>query len=466
MGACHSSSDHHPRHKHPPSDGRPNLNSLDNHTSTKVSSHSSMPDSNIDKISPYTKYDDINKYYTLGSHRGSGSFGIVREAVEQTTNQKFAVKTVWKAQFVDKKKFIQQEIEILMQVEHDNIIKCYQVYEDMNSIHFVFDLIEGGELFDYLINSPGRVIPESRAVDLFNQILDSLQYLHDKNIVHRDIKPENFLIYHSGNKIKLKLIDFGFATVVKEGEKLTDKVGSLQYIAPEMLSDNDYDSKIDMWASGVVLYNMLTGKQPFFGKGDSELINNILNSQVVFSEIFFKNQNAKNICQNLLQKDPNKRFSANDAKASMWIQNFINIDILPTIQGAKFAPKEENIKNILNLLNQQSNIKAEIWNMMLTYFTLDNMIQLRTKLYEVRDQNCLVGEAVEGTIGGKDFCPYQVFLQTILDNITIVPEFYDKISGIKYFNFNIKFRNFYFRYIKHKARSLPETSCKFQRLNG
>jgi len=418
MGACNSSnSNHHSK--------TANTTQYSNIKTHNTVAEKPEPPHVVDKISPYTKYDDINKYYTLGSHKGSGSFGIVREAIENISQKKFAVKTVWKAQFVDKKKFIQQEIEILMLVEHENIIKCYQVYEDTTSIHFVFDLIEGGELFDYLINSPGRVIPENRAVDFFNQILDALQYLHEKKIVHRDIKPENFLVYHSGNKIKLKLIDFGFAAKLNNNEKLNDKIGSLQYIAPEMFKDEEYDTKVDMWSSGVVLYNLLTGKQPFFGKGDNEIVNNIVNNEVKYSDQHFKNINTKTLCANLLNKNPEERFSANDAKASMWIQNFINIDELPTMQGAKFAPKEENIKNILNMLNQQTNIKTDVWNILLTYMSIDHITKLKENLIEISES----GDIHEGQIGGKNSVTFETLLQTIIERFNFDSEMVDKLNG-------------------------------------
>jgi calcium-dependent protein kinase len=221
MGACNSASKN-PKHH---LETQTKINNTSNSTGhLEVKQPPKVP---IDKISIYTKYDDITNFYKFGANKGFGSFGIVREAFEKESGQKFAIKTVWKAQFTDKKKFIIQEIEILLQVEHESIIKCYQVYEDQTSIHFVFDLVEGGDLFEYLTSIPEHVIPDTRAVDFFNQILDALMYLHDKHIIHRDIKPENFLIYHTGNQIKLKLIDFGFATIIKDDEKLNDKLGSL-----------------------------------------------------------------------------------------------------------------------------------------------------------------------------------------------------------------------------------------------
>jgi serine/threonine protein kinase len=380
-----------------------------------------------DRLSPLTKYDEINKYYRMGVHRGSGSFGIVREAIELRTLKKYAIKTVLKSQFPNEKKsFLIHEIEILMTVEHENIIKCHEIFEDIHSVHFVFDLIEGGDLFDFLINTPQRSIPD-KAAEFFSQILDALQYLHHKNIVHRDLKPENFLLYHSGNRIKLKLIDFGFSTFIKEGEKLTELVGSPQYVAPEIISAKRYDTKADMWSAGVVLYNMITGRQLFVGKSDDETMKNILNADINL-DTYFKDYNAKNLEYNLLNRNPDERFSADQAKASMYIQNYINIGELPT-QGVKFQPKEENIKNILTILNQQIDVKTDVWNMLLTYLDIGKIKKVKEKLIEILNSRKIESSTVDVSMGAMTTVSFDTLLTTIISNFTIQDELNQKING-------------------------------------
>ena len=101
-------------------------------------------------------------------------------------------------------------------------------------------------------------------IDLLSQIFEGLHYLHDElGIVHRDIKPENFLLYNDGHRIKIKLIDFGFATYCKKDETMNEQLGTPQYAAPEIFEQKPYNSKVDMWSVGVVLYNMVKGTQPF-----------------------------------------------------------------------------------------------------------------------------------------------------------------------------------------------------------
>lgn len=166
-------------------------------------------------------------------------------------------------------------------MNHENIIKCYEVYEDVHCVHFVFEYINGSDLFDFIIQTENMRISEDQSAHIFSQILDALHYLHLNNIVHRDIKLENFLIYNHDSNLKVKLIDFGFAS--KTIDFLKDKIGSLSYLAPEIFTEERYNNKVDIWAAGITLYNMLTGKQPFSNNyNDNQLIEDIIGKDINF----------------------------------------------------------------------------------------------------------------------------------------------------------------------------------------
>ena len=171
-----------------------------------------------------------------------------------------------------------------MELNHETIVKCIDIYEDNSSIHLVLEEITGGDLFDHIIHSEGRKLIETEAMDLLSQILEGLHYLHDEiGIVHRDIKPENFLLYNDGHKNKIKLIDFGFATYCKNGETMNEQLGTPQYAAPEIFEQKPYTNKVDMWSLGVVLYNMVKGTQPFSNRDIENVKEQVLHKEINYS---------------------------------------------------------------------------------------------------------------------------------------------------------------------------------------
>lgn len=320
---------------------------------------------------------------------------------------------------------MKHEIDVLLVVDHENIIKCHEVFEDPLNVQFIFDLIEGGDLLDYLINCPNNRIPENRAVDFFYQILQALHYLHSRNIVHRDIKPENILMFHEDNKIKLKLIDFGFSTVIKNG-KLDDCVGSPQYIPPEMLEFQKYDTKVDMWAAGIVLYNMFTGTQPFSAKGnEDELRNNILYHDVVYNLALFKNQDVVSLCKGLLEKDQEKRFSAGNAKLSTWIQNFETSYVNPTVP-ADFIPSSQMVNDILVLLNKQTNAKNQVWELLLSDLDTDASLEIQNEMLKS-------APLIKDKLLGKDVVTYETLLTYMINKKEVKIELSEKLQGICFF---------------------------------
>jgi serine/threonine protein kinase len=348
-------------------------------------------------------------------------------ATRNSDGKRFAIKTVPKKEYdQEKMKHLRAEISVLLSIDHEYIIKCYEVFEDPINIQFVFDLVEGGDLLDYLITTPGNKISESKAVEFFHEIVLALQYLHDKSIVHRDIKPENFLIYHDKGRIKIKLIDFGFASFLKNG-KLNDLVGSPQYVAPEILNGDEYDTKVDMWAAGVCLYNMLTGTQPFISNNnEEELRNNILNQEIHYHKDL--SNDAVDMLKGLLERDPEKRLSAPDCRIHPWIYNFENLKYQPTqCDGVRFDPDVKTIKDIMLLINEQYSVKNEVWVILLSDLDYDLTYEIEKTLLNN------ISSHLEDFRGFqmKNSVSYEVLLETIINNNKVQKSLQDTLKGKK-----------------------------------
>jgi serine/threonine protein kinase len=133
----------------------------------------------------------------------------------------------------------------------------------------VSEYIKDGELYDF-INDKAGALTEWEVIKIARQIFLALNYMHSNNIVHRDLKPENIL-FENIESLELKLTDFGFATFFNEKDKLELTLGSAMYMAPELLLNIKYDSKVDVWSTGVMIYMLLSGKPPFLGENRSEL---------------------------------------------------------------------------------------------------------------------------------------------------------------------------------------------------
>ena len=138
-------------------------------------------------------------------------------------------------------------------MDNDNIIKLYEVYESSSSICLILELLHGGELFERIIQKGAYT--ERDAAILMGKLLGALECMHSKNIMHRDIKPENLILKDMENSYDIKLADFGLATVVTtQGEYLFKRCGTPGYVAPEILADEKYDQKVDVFSAGVILY--------------------------------------------------------------------------------------------------------------------------------------------------------------------------------------------------------------------
>ena len=258
------------------------------------------------------KRDDVNKYYKIKEKvLGEGASGKV--CIGERNGVLYAIKMIRKNKIKHLKPFI-LEAEISIQLKHENIITFYEIYEDSQYISYVMDLGEGGDLFDFIVGCPLGHLPADIVIDLLIQIFSVVDYLHSvKGIVHRDLKPENFMIkIDQNNKPKIKLIDFGFATYIpKNGEKLKEFLGTREYAAPEILQSEGYLEKVDEWAIGVIMYNMLTGYEPFKGNTPSEIKDSVLYATIKFEKI--EDVDLREICEKLLNRFVAKRITCKEA---------------------------------------------------------------------------------------------------------------------------------------------------------
>lgn len=140
----------------------------------------------------------------------------------------------------------------MRKLNHENIIKLHEVHESDTSIYLVLELLRGGELFERIVKR--GIYTERDAAILMKKLLSALDYMHCKGIMHRDIKPENLILKETDNNFEVKIADFGLATVVTQGDYLFKRCGTPGYVAPEILADEKYDQKVDIFSAGVILY--------------------------------------------------------------------------------------------------------------------------------------------------------------------------------------------------------------------
>jgi calcium/calmodulin-dependent protein kinase I len=279
-------------------------------------------------------------FYDFGTVLGAGAFATVYEVMCKADGVKWACKKIVKSKLknVDLKG-LQMEMDTMTTVNHDNIIKLKEVYETPTDFNLILELCHGGELFDRIVQM--EAYNEQQAAEAFSHMLEAMGHCHRLNIVHRDLKPENLIYRAPMPDMILKLADFGLAQQVSPEELLHDKSGTPGYVAPEMLKGELYGKPVDMWALGVILYILLCGFPPFYEDDTSELFKIIKKGEYEFFEPYWDevSDEAKDLVSKLLVVDPEKRYTAVQAKEHPWMKAFYdkNVEsastILPHFQG-------------------------------------------------------------------------------------------------------------------------------------
>jgi calcium-dependent protein kinase len=268
-----------------------------------------------------TKEGSFALEYKMGKVLGEGAYGKVCLISHKKTEIIRAMKMIKKSSMKkEAKQELLMEVSILKMLDHPNIVKLLEIYEDDRCYYLIQEYCSGGELFDKI--QEFHSFSERQAAEYMRQILSAIHYCHEKGIVHRDLKPENLLLESKKANSQLKIIDFGVSMKYKKGEKMHEKYGTPYYIAPEVLQRN-YDEKCDVWSCGVILYILLCGYPPFNGPNDVEIMKAVKNGKFTFDDPDWKmiSPEAKSIITKMLMLSPNKRVSAREALEDPWIKS-------------------------------------------------------------------------------------------------------------------------------------------------
>ena len=307
---------------------------------------------------PIFSIENFTFVYSNGAPKsiGSGSFGKVYLAFNNKNKKSYAIKHMEKdnlLKYLSCLEPIYAEIDIQSRINHPNIIKLLYVKETTNTFDLVMEYAKYGTLFEYVVKHKG--LTEEIAFKYFIQIVNAIKFLHDNDIIHRDIKPENILLFEND---VVKLCDFGWSIRCINKLPGGSFSGTVEYMAPELINNQDYGKEIDMWMLGIFLYELMHGFSPFRPQKkkfeEKEVIDNIMSHKIIF--YMPVSEDCKDLIVSLLEIDFRKRLTIDDVYNSKFVKNFekegFNINSL-SIKGIK--NKERN-----NSINKGSNqIKAK-----------------------------------------------------------------------------------------------------------
>ncbi|ESQ52429.1 hypothetical protein EUTSA_v100163911mg, partial [Eutrema salsugineum] len=248
--------------------------------------------------------------YLVGRQIGSGSFSEVWEARHRVHGTVVAIKEIAMSRLNKKlQDSLMSEIYILKRINHPNIIRLLDMIESPGKIHVVLEYCKGGDLSVYIQNHGS--VPEATAKHFMLQLAAGLQVLRDNNIIHRDLKPQNLLLSTDENDADLKIADFGFARSLQPRGLAETLCGSPLYMAPEIMQLQKYDAKADLWSVGAILFQLVTGRTPFTGNSQIQLLQNIMRSTGLHFPPACRDLSLDciDLCQKLLRRNPVERLT-------------------------------------------------------------------------------------------------------------------------------------------------------------
>lgn len=245
---------------------------------------------------------------------GKGAFGTVHLVKQHATGRLFAQKQFKKASLTVHKRLIEQtrtERTILESVNrHPFVVKLFYAFQDQEKLYLILEYAQGGELFHHLAME--HMFSEDVAAFYMAEMILALEHLHHNvRVIYRDLKPENCLLDHEGH---LLLTDFGLSKVALEDSDdcANSILGTIEYMAPEVVRGDAYDFAVDWWSLGAIGYDMLTGKPPFGGGNHAKIQQNILKQKLQMP--YFIGPDAKDLLTRLLRKEPSKRLGGTNSK--------------------------------------------------------------------------------------------------------------------------------------------------------
>ena len=246
--------------------------------------------------------------FTLIKELGTGSFGRVLLVQHNITQAQYAIKAIDKRSQanIQERIYFRREIEIMYRIHHPNVVKLFGHFEDNTYCYFIMEYIEGGNIYSYVPKNGIRTISTQQVASIIKDVISATYFLHHMNppIIHRDIKPENVLL---SSGMQAKLTDFGWSNYINIGYKRTTVCGTPIYLAPEMINNTGHDEKVDIWCIGVLLFELMTGVQPWSGTDIQTVKHNISRLKINWPKNM--DRTAADLISKILKYNPEERIS-------------------------------------------------------------------------------------------------------------------------------------------------------------
>ena len=328
--------------------------------------------------------------YRFDKEIGKGAFSMVYLATKTDTGERYAIKRIDKSFVTDKryKKYLNNEIFILNNAKHENIIKFFGVKTTMNYLYLIFEYCDGGDLQSCLnkyMDKYNKPFPEEIVQYIMKQIISGFVYLHGRQILHRDIKLENILVKFKSEEDKnnlnmlktdIKITDFGFSRYLKGDNLAKSVLGNPINMDPKILrkmariendSDFGYDQKADIWSLGTITYELLIGCPAFDATSYDELIQKIEKGNYRIPHDISLSKEAIAFLNGMMRYDPKTRLSIDELAKQFFLTKDIStfhyihlrkskLDLAQSIVINAKEEKNSNINNIWSFYDENSDV--------------------------------------------------------------------------------------------------------------